>query len=251
MTSDIQTKRRKVGIIGAMTSEMDAIKAKVQDPQIRSISGIEFVEGTIHGLPVVVATSGIGKVFAAMCAQTMILAYQPALVINVGVAGSLSPQLNIGDIAVGASVVQHDIDTTGIGDPLGLISGLNLIWLPSDAHTVKGLQQSAAMLGYHCQTGTIASGDVFVQDRERKARIARTFEAIACEMEGGSIGQVCYVNRVPFCILRAISDNGDESATDDYSLSLDMAADRATQVMDGYLRTLSSLGGPEQAGAWG
>lgn len=240
-----QEQRRPIGIIGAMKSEMDAIKASVKDPVVRSVSGIEFVEGTIHGLPVVVAASGIGKVFAAMCAQTMALVYQPALVINVGVAGSLSPDLNIGDIAIGSSVVQHDLDTTGIGDPLGLISGLNLIWLPADPRIVRGLKESAALLGYHSLPGTIASGDVFVQDRERKRKISEHFQAIACEMEGGAIGHVCYVNRIPFCILRAISDNGDESATDDYSLSLDMAADRATQVMDGFLRTLSSSGGAE------
>ena len=121
---------KRIGIIGAMKSEMDAIKAAIEGPEKEVISGIEFIRGSLEGVPVVVATSGIGKVFSGMCAQTMILRYEPEMIINVGVAGSLTSDLNIGDIAVAESVVQHDMDTTGIGDPLGLISGINIIHIP-------------------------------------------------------------------------------------------------------------------------
>ncbi|MDO5491608.1 MAG: 5'-methylthioadenosine/adenosylhomocysteine nucleosidase [Bacillota bacterium] len=228
-----------VGIIGAMKPEMDAIKAQVENPQVTTVSGIAFVEGRIHGVPVVVATSGIGKVFAAICAQTMILRYAPRLIINVGVAGSLTPDLNVGDIAVADAVVQHDLDTTGIGDPLGMISGLDLIELPCCRETADGLAESAARQGYHHRCGVIASGDVFIRGGERKRFIVDQFHAISCEMEGASVGHVCFVNDTPFCVLRAISDSGDENAISDYDMSLEMAADRATRVMDGYLKELS------------
>ena len=230
---------QRIGIIGAMTPEMDAIKASIKDPEAEEISGIRFVRGTIHGVEVVAATCGIGKVFAGMCAQTMILKYEPDLIINVGVAGSLSRNLNIGDIAIAHSVVQHDMDTTAIGDPVGLISGISKVYLPCSPQVTEMMQACARALGFHNETGVIATGDVFVQDGERKHFISDTFQAIACEMEGGGIGQVCYVNDTPFCILRAISDNGDEDAHSDYHMSLEMAADRATQVMDRFLANLS------------
>lgn len=214
-----------------MKTEMDDIKSMVEASSVKRISGIDFTEGRIGDIPVVVATSGVGKVFASMCAQTMILVYGPDMIINVGIAGSLTPELNIGDIAVAEDVVQHDMDTTGAGDPPGMISGINKIKLPCDPDTVTGLMQSATDLGMHCLKGTIASADIFVQQKKLKESIVKKFGAISCEMEGAGIGQVCYVNKVPFCVIRAISDNGDENATGDYDMSLAMAADRATRVL--------------------
>lgn len=245
----IQRDGAPVGIIGAMKSEMDRIKAKVTNPRMTRISDIDFVEGEICGVPVVVATSGMGKVFAALCAQTMILKFAPGMIINVGVAGSLSKDLNIGDIAVAESVVHHDLDSSGLGDPPGLISGLNMIWLPCDEEVIRGLSASAGRLGFHYRRGVIATGDIFVQDAARKRKIADTFQAVACEMEGAGVGHVCYVNHLPFCVLRAISDNGDEAATNDYQMSLDMAAERASQVMEDYLRSLSGGFGSDQGKA--
>ena len=227
-----------VGILGAMASEMEAIKAMVELPQTELISGTNFVRGSIRGVDVVCATCGVGKVFAGMCAQTMILRYQPDLVINIGVAGSLSPRLNIGDIAVASSVVQHDMDASPIGFPAGLIPGIDVINLPCSADVVRMMEACADALGFHHESGVIATGDVFVQDGAQKKQICQSFDAIACEMEGGSIGQVCYVNETDFCILRAISDNGDESAQNDYDMSLDMAADRATRVLERFLMNL-------------
>lgn len=227
-----------IGIIGAMQSEMDAIKAQIEDPRVETVSGVDFVKGKIHGVPVVVATSGMGKVFAALCAQTIILNYRPRLVINVGVSGSLTPDLNIGDIAVADAVVQHDMDAGGIGFPIGTIPGLDIVEIPCCKETADALQKSAERLGFHNRRGVIASGDIFVQDKDRKEFIANQFNAISCEMEGASIGHVCYVNETPFCVLRAISDNGDEGANQDYDMSLDMAANQATRVMDGFLKEL-------------
>lgn len=235
----IQSSGAPVGIIGAMKSEMDRIKAKVTNPRITRISDIDFVEGEIGGVPVVVVTCGIGKVFAALCTQTMILKFAPKMIINVGVAGSLSKDLNIGDIAVAESVVHHDLDTSGLGDPPGLISGLNMIWLPCDQDAVEGLSASARRLGFHHCRGVIASGDIFIRESARKRRIADDFQAVACEMEGAGVGQVCYINHVPFCVLRAISDNGDEAVFHEYPMSLDMAAERASQVMEDYLGSLN------------
>lgn len=205
-----------IGIIGAMEQEIQGLRAMLTEPEATVISGIEFVSGRLHGTQVVMAVCGVGKVFAALCAQTMILRFPVRAIINTGIAGTLCHELGIGDVAISTDVVQHDMDTAGLGDPKGLLSGLNVIHLPA-SRTLAALAAEAVQAeGHHCVTGTIATGDQFLCDRERKEWIHHTFGAIAGEMEGGSIGQVCYVNRVPFVVIRAISDDAGGNAPEDY-----------------------------------
>ena len=202
----------KTGIIGAMSVETDALKAMVEHPVRETVSGVEFVSGRMFGEEVVVAQCGIGKVFAALCAQTMLLRFGVDRIINVGVAGSLSPKLGLLDIAVSDGVVEHDIDTSPLGDPVGLISGINLVTLPASAELTEEVVKAAKAMGKNCVRGVIASGDQFIADSGRKAFIAEHFGAIACDMEGAAIGHVCHVNGVPFTVIRSISDNAAEEA---------------------------------------
>ncbi len=227
-----------IGIIGAMKPEIDALKEKITNKEITTVSGVEFVRGQFEGVDVVAAVCGIGKVFAAICAQTMILTYKPDLIINIGVAGSNSPLLNIGDIAVADSVVQHDMDTSPLGDPLGLISGINIINFPCAEQYVKLFEAACDDVGMNRQTGVIASGDCFVNSSAKKVWLKENFNAIACEMEGASIGHVCYVNDTQFCIIRAMSDNGDEDSNRDYVDALQRASDNALEVMYAFLRKI-------------
>ena len=182
------------------------------------------------------AVSGVGKVFAAICTEVMILRYAPSLVLNSGVGGTLTPALSIGDIAVATSLVQHDMDTSALGDPLGLISGVNKVQLPADSDLCGQLSACATVLGIRTETGVIASGDQFISSAERKDAIVKTFGAIACEMEGAAIGQVCYVNRVPFCVLRAISDSADGSSHMDYPTFVGMAAEQSVKLLRTFLK---------------
>ncbi len=200
------------GIIGAMQVEIDALKKLVKEPKRETVSGVEFVRGQIGSCEVVVAQCGIGKVFAAMCAQTMILRYGADRVINVGVAGTLSHTLGLLDIAVSEALVQHDMDTSPLGDPVGLISGINIVRIPASAALVRELNAAAERIGLRTVRGVIASGDQFIADEGKKAYIRDTFDAIACEMEGAAIGQVCFVNGVEFAVLRCISDNASSEA---------------------------------------
>ena len=116
---------KRIGIIGAMACEVDPLIAQMQNAQTLTVGSIRFTEGLLCGKDTVIAQCGIGKVFAAMCAQTMILHFGVSAIVNVGVAGSLCDALRIGDIAVATKTVQHDMDTSPIGDPVGLISGIN------------------------------------------------------------------------------------------------------------------------------
>ena len=224
-----------IGIIAAMDVEMKSLRSYMENTETEVISGIRFVRGTLEGKDVVTAVCGIGKVFAALCAQTMILHYAPACIINTGVAGTLTDKLDIGSIAVSSAVVQHDMDTSPLGDPVGLISGINKIELPADRLLSGKVSACAKVMGIKTECGVIASGDQFVASAERKTFITDTFGAIACEMEGAAVGQVCYVNGVPFCILRAISDSADGSSHMDYPTFVKMAAEQSVKLMLRYL----------------
>ena len=224
-----------IGIIGAMDVEVDGIKAVIEDKKTKKISGVEFVSGYIFGKEVVVAKCGIGKVFAALCTEAMITEFSPECIINTGVAGALSPKLSTTDIAVSAAVVQHDMDTSVLGDPVGLISGINMIEIPADASLADRLVSAIEKLGLNCEKGVIASGDCFVADPVRKKFITESFGAIACEMEGAAVGQVCYVNGVPFAVLRAISDTADGSSAMDYSEFLPRAAQNSISIVTRFL----------------
>ena len=222
-----------IGVIGAMHIEVETIKSLMENKTAEKIGGVEFVKGTLHGREIVIAVCGIGKVAAAMCTQIMILEYSPDCIINTGVGGSLSTSLAIGDIAVAESLVQHDMDTSPLGDPVGLISGLNLVNIPADKRVaevlLKGIETLENVKG---MTGVIASGDQFIASDEKKKFITDNFGAIVCEMEGASIAQVCFSNGVPFGVVRAVSDCADGSSHMDYGEFLPVAAANAAKLIE-------------------
>lgn len=219
----------RIGIIGAMQMEVDNLKVAMEEQSTEKISGVEFVSGRINGVDVVVAMCGVGKVFAAICAEAMILKYAPDMVINVGVAGTLTRDLGVLDVAVATDVFQHDMDTSALGDPVGLVSGLNQIYFPTDEKMKTLFCEVLKDKGINYVTGPIATGDLFMHDPDKKAQIRNDFRAIAAEMEGGSIGHVCTVNHVPFAVLRSISD-GDGGALD-YQTFAEKATDVSSEVI--------------------
>ena len=223
--------KQPIGIIGAMQVEIDTLAAALENAKTETVGGLNFTAGELDGTPVVLTVCGIGKVFAAMAAQTLILRYGVRAIINTGVAGTLTDRLSIGDIAIAENVVQHDMDTSAVGDPVGLISGLNQVYMAADANLAARIAAVIDGMGIRRAVGTIASGDVFVADSSKKTYIRDTFGAIACEMEGASIGQVCTVNGIPFAVIRAISDGGNEDAAMDYPTFVKIAAAKSAAVV--------------------
>ncbi len=225
-----------IGIICAMKLEADAIQKEMQITGIESISGMEFVRGRLCGQEIVLAVCGIGKVFAAVCAEAMILRYAPACILNSGVAGTLTTKLSIGDIAIADRLVQHDMDTTPLGDPPGMISGLDTVYFEADPRIRRILVAAADETGAKSCRGTIASGDQFLSDPEKKAWIRHAFGAMACEMEGAAVAQAAYINKVPFGVLRAISDSADGKAQMEYPKFAAMAAARSYAILRVFLQ---------------
>ena len=215
-----------------MDIEVQALKELMDEPKIETISTVSYYSGKINGMDVVVAVAGVGKVNAAVCTQTMILTYHPEYIINVGVAGGLAPELGIGDIAVAENVVEHDMDTTPIGDVPGYISGLNIVRIPCDKWLSEKMINAAKKLdGVKILTGTIASGDQFISMDDERKKIVDNFGAIAAEMEGASIGHVCYMNGVKFGVLRAISDGANSDSAMDYPTFAKMAAANSIKII--------------------
>lgn len=213
-----------IGIIGAMEIEVEEIRNMLEGRSEEEISGIKFYTGTLFGKRVVVAKCGIGKVFASVCAEAMILKYNPCLIVNTGVGGGLSDGLSTSDVAIATKLVQHDMDTSALGDEVGLVSGINKVFFETDERARQILLSSAAGLGINAKPGIIASGDKFIADRSEKKRITELFGACACEMEGAAIAQTAYINSTPFAVIRAISDSADDGATMDYGTFLPLAA---------------------------
>ena len=219
-----------IGIIGAMEPEVEAIIATLEEKKSETVSRITFYTGKIGEKTVAVAKCGIGKVFAALCAEIMILKYNPDLLVNTGVGGALASGITTGDIVIAGDLCQHDMDTSAIGDPKGLVSGINVIYFEADKRANEILLSTAKSLGLNARLGRIASGDKFIASKEEKTRIVSDFSADACEMEGCAIAQTAFVNGTPFAVVRAISDSADGEATMDYPTFLPLAARNSTNL---------------------
>ncbi len=223
-------KKVDIGILGAMDSEVETLISKLEDKCEEVISGIKFNIGSLYGKRVAVAKCGIGKVFAALAAEAMIITYSPDLLINTGVGGAIATGISVCDVVVADKLVQHDMDTSPLGDPKGLISGINVIYFETSNRAVEIVKNACAELDINCHVGTVASGDVFVSTSAQKAAIKAEFNASVCEMEGAAIAHVAYVNNTPSCVIRAVSDSADEESSMDYMQFLPIAAKNSTEI---------------------
>ncbi|MDR1464558.1 MAG: 5'-methylthioadenosine/adenosylhomocysteine nucleosidase [Oscillospiraceae bacterium] len=226
-----------IGIIGAMPVEIEGIRALLTESETERFGGAVFCRGNLHGsdgstVEAVSAVCGVGKVNAALCAQAMILRYQPKLIINIGVGGGLLPDMRIGDIAVATAVVQHDFDTTPLGAPRGYLSNLDCVEIPCAKEVVDPLTRAGRNVEGVClYIGTIATGDQFIHDLRIKVSLADHFGAIACEMEGAGVGQACALLGTPFGVIRTISDGANSRAATDFSAFLEQTAARSAALL--------------------
>ena len=234
----------KLGIIGAMAVEVELLKEKMESLTVTNHAGMEFYEGTLEGMPAVVVQCGVGKVNAAMCAQVLCSVFGVTHLVNTGIAGSLCADLDIGDLVVSKDAMYHDFDCAHFGYEMGRVPGMDVTAFPADE----------AMIGYACaaaeavnpghtRMGRVASGDLFVAEKGAKARIIERTAAVCTEMEGAAIAQTAYRNKVPFVILRAISDKADDSAEMDYPTFEAQAARRCAEVAMNMAKQLKEMQG--------
>ena len=207
-----------IGIIGAMEDEVAQLKKSMEIEETTEVASLSFCRGKLSGREIVVVRSGIGKVNAAICTQILVDQFHVDVIINTGIAGSLDAEIDIGDIVISTDAVEHDMDASIFGDPIGQIPQMDTFSFPADESLVKLAKEvnEKANPDVHTWIGRVVSGDQFVSSGEKKEQLIRVFDAKCTEMEGAAIAHAAYLNKISCVIIRAISDKADNSAVVDY-----------------------------------
>lgn len=211
-----------IGIIVAEIEEMEAVKGIMEDVNSIDIYNLKIYTGKINNKDSLLVRSGVGKVNSARVAQIITDKFDLSFIINIGSAGGLNEGLNIGDIVLGQTLVQHDFDVTAFGREKGFIPETGKFF-ESD----KNLLQKYKNIKIDNQkivVGTIASGDMFLTDSTLKEKIKQDFNATCVEMEGAAIAQVCALNKIPFIVIRSISDIPNGKNEIDFNEYLELAS---------------------------
>ncbi|MEY7998667.1 5'-methylthioadenosine/adenosylhomocysteine nucleosidase [Clostridium sp. Mt-5] len=229
-----------IGIIGAMDEEVEILLSKMKLEKVQVKANMRFNSGKLYDSEIVVVRSGIGKVNAAICAQILIDDFNVDNIINVGVAGGTAEDIYPGDVVIANSLVQHDVDTSAFGDKIGQIPRMNTYDFKCDRDLIERAQMACKKIeNIKNFTGRIVTGDQFICSTEKIKYLNREFNALACEMEGGSIAQVAYLNNIPFVIIRSISDNANNGASMDYKKFAPIAIRNSTEILKNMIMNLS------------
>ena len=222
-----------LGIIGAMEIETNGLIEKMDETRVDTFGVFSFVCGKLCGKNIVVCKCGIGKVFSSTAAILMIEKYGVDAIINIGVAGG-AKLLKQGDIVIAEKTVQHDYDATADvseGLVLGQVHGFTSPFFECDNELISVLKMAVFRCGLSSNVGIIASGDCFVSSKVKSENISKTFGAIAFDMESAPINQVCAMQKVKYCAMRAISDNADDIAAMSFYDFVCEASKRAIDVI--------------------
>ena len=228
----------KIGIIVAMEEELEAVLNIMNNIEQKEIYGISVQIGKIEQKEVAVVKSGVGKVNAARVTQILIDKLNVKSIINLGAAGALSPLLNIGDIVIGEKLIQHDFDRTAFDHDKGYITGVG-DYIYSDIELIEKFKKAANNLkekDYKIKTGIIATGDIFCTDIEMKNKIYSKFDADCVEMEGAAIAQVCYLDNIPFIVIRSISDSPNGNNEIDFDKFVELASKRCANILKEFFK---------------
>lgn len=228
----------KIGIIVAMEEELEAVLNIMNNIEQKEIYGISVQIGKIEQKEVAVVKSGVGKVNAARVTQILIDKLNVKSIINLGSAGALSPLLNIGDIVIGEKLIQHDFDITAFDHDKGYITGVG-DYIYSDIKLIEKFENAANNLkekDYKIKKGIIATGDIFCTDIEMKNKIFSKFDADCVEMEGAAIAQVCYLDNIPFIVIRSISDSPNGNNEIDFDKFVELASKRCANILKEFFK---------------
>lgn len=230
-----------IGIIGAMDEELERFKEDMKMKEKLSIANFEYITGKIMDTEVVMVKCGIGKVNAAICTQILILKFDVNAIINTGVAGALKDDLDIGDIVISDEVLYHDFDVTAFGYKRGVIPRMETSVFKADRKLVNLALKSGKRFvkSNNIVVGRVLSGDKFINNKNDLRYLFEEFGGYAVEMEGAAIGHCAHLNKIPFVIIRSISDRADVSAKIDYRQFVKRAAENSSDIVKGMLAEMS------------
>ena len=226
-------------IVSAMHEELAAVLALMPDEHKQVAAGREFWVGHLHGQPVVAVLSRIGKVAAATTATVLIERFGVSRIVFTGVAGGLAPGVEVGDIVIADNFLQHDLDASPIF-PKYQVPLYGVDRFAADAGLSDRLARAArlALPAVRLHRGLLVSGDRFVSTTaESRALQAALPQALAVEMEGAAIAQVCHDYGVPFAAVRTVSDRADDAAHGDFTRFIQEVASRySAAIVEALLR---------------
>ncbi len=227
---------KKIGIIGAMQVEVDDLKNEMTSVKTKNAGGLEFFEGKLDETDVVIVRSGIGKVNAALCAQRLILEFGCTHIINTGIAGAMASGLTTLDFVVSSDAVYHDMDAVYFGYKIGQIPQMDVFSFKADQQMIEKAKEVFGTLEeskeHKIVEGRIATGDQFIADSVTKKKIADNFEPACVEMEGTAIAHTCHVNKIPFVIIRCMSDTADDGSKQKYDFNETVAAKMSAHLVE-------------------
>lgn len=220
-----------------MEEEVALLKERMDLEVVVKKASMEFYQGKLEGREVVIVRSGIGKVNAGICTQILVDVFNVSRVINTGIAGSLKAEIDIGDVVLSSDAMQHDVDARAFGYQRGEIPRMETVSFPGDEELIALAKAACeeANPDIRVHVGRVVSGDQFIADRAVKDEIASWTDGYCTEMEGAAIAQAAYQNRVPFVIVRAISDKADDSASEDYPTFERKAIERSVRLIENFI----------------
>ena len=221
---------KTIGIIFAMQEELIELKNYLHINKEKKIYDLTFYEATLNNQNIILTESGIGKTNAARTTQILIDYYKPEAIFNIGVAGGIAKNLEVGDIIISTSLVQHDFDITAFDHPKGYIPNIGNT-IPIDNNLLNTTKAILDTNNVACKEGVIASGDIFCTKESMATKINTQFNALCVEMEGASIAQTAHLSKTPCLVIRSISDCPDNNNKVTYEEFLETSSKRVAQIM--------------------
>jgi len=220
-----------------MDREIKLLCNRMSDVSKISKLHLDFYLGKIKGKRAVVVKSGVGKVNAAVCTQLLIDHFSPKYIICTGVAGGLLDSLKTGDVVVSKDLIQYDVDASPFGHEIGEIPNMGVKIFNADEELVeKAFYIGKKILKENkIIKGRVLTGDKFVNSEEMVKYLRNYFEGACVEMEGGAIAHVCFLNKMPFVVIRSISDKADGKALTDYKNFVELASKTSAEIVEGII----------------
>ncbi len=222
-----------IGIIGAMHEEIIELKNMISNLQEKKILDITFFKGTLEGKEIVLVEGGIGKVNSSVCTTLLIDRFKVDQLIFTGVAGGTNPNIEVGNIVISNELIEHDFDCTAFGMKHGEIPRMDTSIFKADEKLIKIAEKSALELfdKENIYTGRIVSGDMFVAEPKKINWLRETFNSECTEMEGAAVAHVCHLFKIPFVIIRSISDKANDDAKTDFQEFVKLAAKNSKNLI--------------------
>lgn len=229
----------RIGVIGPTEIEIMPFISKMSDKRISRHAMLKFYSGIYEGAEVVAVVCGVCKVNAAIATQLLINKFEVTHIILTGVAGALNKELKVGDVVISSEVAYHDVAA-------GILTKyhpcMEDIYFRPDGEMLKLCENiaSALPISGKCHIGRIITGEAFITHNEREGLI-ENFNPLCVDMESASVAHTCYVNDIPFIVIRSMSDNADENASQSFESNVEESALNSIELVERIIGGLAAL----------